>query len=145
MKIQVLNKILGTLVILTNLIFYFPWTIEIIKSKGGGEGWGLIFLPLTFYFHLFIVTGIMGWLSIDRLSNKIVKVTLMTILFLLGLLTIIFIGWLAVAIVGLIIIGLFSLVGLTIHKTIKIEQTLLLTNIIGLLLMAAVKILLHIY
>lgn len=144
MKIQVLNKILGTFVTLTNLIFYIPWTIEIIKSKGGGEGWGLIFLPLTLYFHLFIVTGIFGWLSVDRLNNKIVKATLMTILFLLGLLTIIFIGWVAVAIIGLIIVGYFSLVGLTIHKTIKIEQTLLLTNTIGLLLMTVVKILLNI-
>jgi hypothetical protein len=145
MKIQVLNKILGTLVILTNLIFYIPWTLEIIKSKGGGEGGGLLFLPLTFCFHLFFVTGIFGWLSIDRLNSKIVKVTLVTILFLLALLTIINIGWVAASILGLLILGFFSLIGMTIHKKIKIEQTLLLTNIIGILLMTLVKILLNIY
>jgi hypothetical protein len=145
MKIQILNKIFGTLVILTNLIFYIPWTLEIIKSKGGGEGWGLLFLPLTFCFHLFIVTGIFGWLSVDRLNSKIVKVTIMTILFLIALLTIINIGWVAAAILGLVILGFFSLIGLTIHKKIKFELTLLLTNIIGILLMTSVKILLNIY
>jgi hypothetical protein len=143
MKIQVLNKLFGTLVILTNLIFYIPWTLEIITSKGGSEGWGLLFLPLTFCFHLFILTGIFGWLSIDKFNSKIVKATLMTILFLLGLLTIINIVWVAPAVIGLLIMVFFSLIGLTIHKKIKIEQTILLTNIIGILFMTTVKILLN--
>ncbi len=145
MKIQILNKIFGTLVILINLIFYIPCTFEIIKSKGGGEGLGLLFLPLTFCFHLFIVTGIFGWLSVDRLNSKIVKVTIITILFLIAMLTVITIGWVAAAILGLVILVFFSLIGLTIRKIIKIELTLLLTNIIGILFMTSVKILQYIY
>jgi hypothetical protein len=145
MKIQILNKVFGTLVILTNLIFYVPWTLEIFKSNGGGEGWGLLFLPLTFCFHLFIVTGFFGWLNVDRLNSKIVKTTIMIILFLLALLTIINIGWVATIILGLVILGFFFLIALTIHKKIKIEQTLLLTNIFGVFLMTSVKILLRIY
>lgn len=145
MKIQVLNKIFGTLVILTNLIFFIPWTWEIIDSEGGEEGWGLLFLPLNFSFHLFIVTGVFGWLSADRLNTKFLKATIMTILFLLGLLSIINISWLTTAVIGLIIIVFFALIGLTMHKKLNIEQTLLFTNIIGVLLMTTAKKLLNIY
>ena len=144
MKIQLLNKIFGTLVILTNLIFYIPLTLEIIGSKGGGGGWGLLFLPLTFCFHLFIVTGIFSWLSIDRLNRKPVKVIIMAILIFIGLLTIINMIWAKTVVIGIIIIGYFALIGLTIHKKVKIEQALLLTNLAGFLLMITVKQLLNI-
>lgn len=145
MKLQVLNKIFGALVILINFIFFIPWTWKIIDTKGGKEGWGLLFLPLNFSFHLFIVTGVFGWLSTDKLNTKFAKATIMTILFLLGLLSIINISWLTTAIIGLIIIVFFALIGLTMHKKLNIEQTLLFTNIIGVLFMTTVKILLNIH
>jgi hypothetical protein len=144
MNIRVLNKIFGTLVILTNLIIYIPWTWKIIKTKGGEEGWGLLFLPLTFSFHLFVLTGIFGWLRFESANSKFVKTTLIAILFLLGLLTLINITWVKITFLALITIGLLTFAVLTIQKKLTVEWTILIVNIIGTLLMAAVKYLLNI-
>jgi len=144
MKTRGLNKILGTLVILINLVFYIPRTWKIIASAGGTEGWGLLLLPLTFFFHLFIVTGAFGWLRAERLNSKPIKATLMAVLFLQGLFTIVNIFWVRTAIIGVIALEFFALISLTIYKKLKIEQTLLIANITGLFLMSMVKILLRI-
>ena len=144
MNIRILNKVFGTLVIVTNLFIYIPWTWEIIKTNGGGEGWGLLFLPLTFSFHLFILTGIFGWLRFENVNSKFVKTTLITILFLLGLLTFINIGWAIVTFLALITIGFFALAALTIQKKLAVEQTILIVNIIGTVLMTTVKFVLNV-
>ena len=129
MKTRVLNKILGALVISINLVFYIPGTWKIIASAEGTEGWGLLLLPLTFFFHLFIVTGVFGWLRAERLNSKPIKATLMTVLFLQGLFTIVNIFWVRTAIIGVIAVEFFALIGLTIYKKLKIEQTLLIARV----------------
>jgi hypothetical protein len=144
MNVQFLNKLFGTLALLTNLIIYIPWTLDIIKTNGGVEGWGFMFLPLTFSFHLFILTGIFGWLRFENVNNKFVKTTLVTMLFLLGLLTFVNIGWATIIVLALIAIGFFALAVLTIQKKLAIEQTVLIVNIIGIVLMTTVKLLLNI-
>jgi hypothetical protein len=144
MNIRVLNKIFGALVILANLIIYIPWTWEIIKTNGGGEGWGLLFLPLTIGFHLFVLTGIFGWLRFESKNSKFVKTTLIAILFLLGFLSLINIGWVTITFLALITIGFFSFAVLTIQKKLTVERTILIVNIIGISLMATVKFLLNI-
>jgi hypothetical protein len=143
MNFQLLNKISGTVAIILSLTIFTPWTWEIIKTGGGSEGWGLLFLPITICFHLFIITGIFAWLKPDLQNDKRVKTALIIILFVLGLLTIVSIGWVMTALVALLIVAFFALTGLTIHKKLRVEQTLLITNIIGSIIMATTKILLE--
>ena len=83
---------------------------------------------MYFCFHLFIVTGIFGWLSVERLNTKAIRVSLTVLMFLQA----------PISLVN-VIIGF-----LTIYKKIKIEQALLITNIIGFAIMVLVKIVMNI-
>lgn len=129
------NKIFGFLAIGLNCIIYLPWSFEIITTGGGSEGWGLLFLPLTFTFHLFCLTGLIGFFNKEAFSKKTVRLCLFLIWFLICLLALISIGWESV----ILFVIFLLLVMLTIHKRIKIEHSVLLTNIFGSILMTVFK------
>jgi hypothetical protein len=131
------NKVFGLLAIGLNCFIYLPWSFEIITAGGGSEGWGLLFLPLTFTFHLFCITGLIGFLNKEAFNHKAVKLCLVMIWFLLFLLALISIRWEKVIWVMIFLM----LVVLTIHKRIRIECSVLLTNIFGSILMLVFKIL----
>lgn len=142
-ELKNINKIIGATTIGLNIFIYIPWTWEIIMTGGGNEGWGLIFLPTTFAFHLFIITGIFSFLDNERLNKKIFKTTLLSIWFLLSLITLINFGWIATLVMATVIIIFFSLIGLTVHRKLNIEKSILITNSVGSLGMIATQLLLN--
>jgi hypothetical protein len=143
MNVQLLNKISGTIAIILNFTIFTPWTWEIIKTGGGDEGFDYMFLPLTISFHLFILTGIFAWLKSDIQNDRRVKTALIIILYILSLSTIVIIGWVMSVLVAISLVAFFPLTGLTNLKNLKVEQTLLKTNIIGSIIMSVSKILLE--
>ena len=61
-----ISRILGTTIILTNIIYFIPWTIDIIKSGGGSWGYGLILLPITGATHILLIPATMTWINKDE-------------------------------------------------------------------------------
>lgn len=112
-------------------------------TGGGNEGWGLIFLPTTFAFHLFIITGAFAFIDKERLNKKNFKTTLVTIWFLLSLITLINFGWIAILVMAIVTIVFFSLIGLTVHGKLNVEKSILITNSVGSTGMIATKLLLN--
>lgn len=135
MYIHLLNKIVGSISIILNLIIFIPLTIEIIATGGGYQSWGIFLLPLTFSMHLFIITGIFAWLKPDSQNKKRVKTTLNSILILVGCMTLV----LGTIISKVLSILFFALFGMTVYKKIRVEYILLIVNIIGSLLMILFK------
>jgi hypothetical protein len=56
-----ISRTLGIILILINLIYFIPWTIEIVKSGGGSWGFGLLLLPITIVTHLFTIPATLTW------------------------------------------------------------------------------------
>ena len=56
---RTLNKIIAILVIILNLIFYLPLTVQLIMSQGGPMGFGLLILPLSLLVNLFLIPAIL--------------------------------------------------------------------------------------
>lgn len=64
--IIVLNQIIVTLIILFNVIWFFPASYEILKEKGGPMGFGLLILPMLFVLHMFLIPAIVSILSKNK-------------------------------------------------------------------------------
>lgn len=56
-----ISRLLGTVIILANLGFFIPLTIETLKSGGGGFGYGLLLLPINAITHLLLIPAILTW------------------------------------------------------------------------------------
>lgn len=133
MNVSLFNKIAGSLAILLNAFIYIPITVDIISTGGGYQGWGLLFLPLTFAVHSFLLTGVFAWLKPEIQDGKRVKVSIITMSVVLGLFTLI----LRRIDFALLFLGL---VGLIISKKIQVQQALLIMNCVGALIMIVVKL-----
>lgn len=142
-RLNQINRIIGTTAIGLNIIIYIPLTWDIIKTGGGSEGFGLLILPTSLAFHLFIFTGVFAFIDNEKLSRRNYKVTLMTIWFLLCLITLINFGWITTIVVAIVIVTFFGLIGLTVHQKLNVEKSILITNAIGLLGMLVVQLLLN--
>jgi hypothetical protein len=58
---KIMSRVCGTILILINALYFIPLTIQILRSAGGGFGYGL--LPITFIFHLFIIPSVATWIK----------------------------------------------------------------------------------
>jgi hypothetical protein len=56
---MLLNKFISSLIIVLNILFFIPMSIEIIINGGGPFGFGLLLLPFTFFIHIFFITSLM--------------------------------------------------------------------------------------
>jgi hypothetical protein len=63
---KIWNRVTGTILILINVLYFFPVTFQIVKSGGGAFGYGMIVLPITIFAHLFVIPSIMTWTRKDR-------------------------------------------------------------------------------
>ena len=64
-----ISRLLGIILITTNLIYFIPWTIEIVKSGGGSWGLGLLLLPITIATHILLVPATLTWINNDEKQN----------------------------------------------------------------------------
>lgn len=68
------SKALASVVIIANLFYFIPFTIEIIISGGGPMGFGLALLPFLFLIHLLIIPSLYVFrIEIKTLIQKIQK------------------------------------------------------------------------
>jgi hypothetical protein len=63
---QKISRILGTILILINIGYFVPLTIQIVRSGGGALGYGLLPLPVMIVTHLFLIPAILTWTNKDR-------------------------------------------------------------------------------
>jgi len=60
---KIWSRVCGTILIIINLLYFLPITLEVIKSGGGGFGYGMILLPITIVSHLFIAPAVTTWIK----------------------------------------------------------------------------------
>ena len=58
-----ISRILGTILILINLIYFIPLTIKIVISNGGSWGYGFVALPITIVSNLFAIPATLTWID----------------------------------------------------------------------------------
>lgn len=52
--------ITGIILLVSNMVFFMPMTFSVLRSGGGGFGYGLLLLPITTVAHLYIIPGIIS-------------------------------------------------------------------------------------
>ena len=57
MNLNILSKVISILIILLN-IYFVPLTVKQIYTGGGAMGYGLLLIPFTLTFNLFLITAI---------------------------------------------------------------------------------------
>ncbi|MEO9872147.1 hypothetical protein [Ekhidna sp.] len=50
----------GIILIISNMVFFVPMTFSVLRSGGGGFGYGLLLLPITIVAHLYIIPGVIS-------------------------------------------------------------------------------------
>ena len=71
-NMNAISKTLAILVIGINIYPCIPNTFGIIKSQGGGFGYGLLLLPILFIVHLSLISAFLTFFK--KLSNEIALV-----------------------------------------------------------------------
>lgn len=75
-----ISRILGTIVILANLGFFIPLTIETLLSGGGSFGYGLLLLPISIITHVLLIPAVLTWTNrTDKYKGFLVTNLLSTI------------------------------------------------------------------
>lgn len=136
-RLAFINKPIGALTIGLNIFIYIPWSWGIIQTGGGSQGWGLIFLPGSLFFHLFVVTGIFAWLGKHRLQQKVVRTTVLFVWIMLCLSLMLYFGWLGTLLVAIGFLALYLPFRNDWHMKLRTEQSILLLNMAGAALMIA--------
>jgi hypothetical protein len=54
-----INKFISSVIIILNVLFFIPKSVEIVINGGGPFGFGLLLLPFTFFIHIFFITSLM--------------------------------------------------------------------------------------
>lgn len=156
MSLQVINKIVGSVSILLNLAVFFPFTWQILYMVGVGqtgsfEDLEIVFFHVVLYFNLFILTGILAWFNSGLKNDKRIKTALTAILFILIIWALriwTLEAWkymgreihsVATSLTIILMAIFLALIGLMLYKKLKIGQTLLITNIVGIVIMLILK------
>jgi hypothetical protein len=58
LTLRLTNIIFSIAAVIFQSILIIPWTIATFKSDGGAEGWGYLFLPLTFSLHFLLLSSL---------------------------------------------------------------------------------------
>jgi hypothetical protein len=64
--------ITSLIIILINIILFFPLTFRIIIESGGPMGYGLLILPFLIIFHLLIIPVIISLSKGNKSSNSLI-------------------------------------------------------------------------
>lgn len=68
MEFKIPNRVIATIIILTN-IYFVPINFTIIKETGGPMGYGLLMLPILLSTNLLLITA--GLTFIDKFKNSV--------------------------------------------------------------------------
>jgi hypothetical protein len=60
-KMRIWGRVTGTVLIIINILYFLPLTVQILKAGGGPFGYGFLVLPITIVAHLFLIPSIMTW------------------------------------------------------------------------------------
>lgn len=71
MKIQILNKAAGLLLILLSISVTISLTIKTFVTGGGTWGFGIVGIPILLPLSAYIIFGIAGWIENEALKRKI--------------------------------------------------------------------------
>lgn len=124
------NKIIGGLLVLSNVCYFIPKTINVIWTGGKPMGYGLLIVPMLISLHAFLLSGLLAFIDRDRYprTSAILFSISLILLFLGGLLSL-FIP----------IIALFTVIPTLLLATFGIskysDRRLTVLNICGLLTM----------
>ena len=99
-------KLLLPLILIGMNAFYFlPYSIKIINTGGGPEGWTLLLLPITLSFNVFLISGPVLWINENKtVIYKFILYFSMTCLAVTGLMNVVFRNPFGIATVLLIIL-----------------------------------------
>ncbi len=121
------NKIIGGILVLGNILYFIPQTIKLISTGGGPMGYGILIIPLFLSINAFLFTGILAFIKRDTFprTSAMLFIISLTLLFIGGLLSF-----------TIPIIALFTMVPtlllLILGITKASEKNLLALNICGL-------------
>ena len=71
MRIRIINKIAGLLLILLSMSVVIPLSIITIKTGGGTSGFGIIGLPVLLPLSAYLLFGIAAWLKFEARQRRI--------------------------------------------------------------------------
>lgn len=57
------NKVLGALILISNILFFIPQSVDVIKTNGGAMGFGWIAFPFLIFINLFTIPAILSFLK----------------------------------------------------------------------------------
>jgi hypothetical protein len=121
------NKILGGFLVLSNIFYFIPWSIELLRTGGGPMGFGLLIIPLFVSIHAFLFTGILPFIP----HAKYPQVT--ATLFRFGLILMFFGGLLSFFIPVIALFTLIPTIILAIFASVNpVEKSLIIVNFCGL-------------
>lgn len=63
MNCKIVNKIFGSVIIVSNLLFFIPLNIKNIYSGGGPMGIGLLAIPFLVLIHSFLIPACLAFKS----------------------------------------------------------------------------------
>lgn len=56
-----ISRVLGTIILIFNLVFFIPLTMTMLYSGGGRFGYGMVLLPINVINHLLLIPAILTW------------------------------------------------------------------------------------
>ncbi len=59
---------LSSIIIISNLFFFIPFTIKVFSSRGGPFGFGLLLIPIIFISHLNLIPAV---LALKSYQNRV--------------------------------------------------------------------------
>jgi len=72
MELKVPNRVIATIIILTN-IYFVPLNYSVIRDAGGPMGYGLLMLPILLSTNILLITA--GLTFKDKFKNSIFLLT----------------------------------------------------------------------
>ena len=88
MELKLQNRVIATIIILTN-IYFIPLNYSVIRDAGGPMGYGLLMLPVLLSTNFLLITAVLGFK--DKYKNSV----LLFVINCIGLLWNLFWLWLA--------------------------------------------------
>jgi hypothetical protein len=65
------TRIIAVLILILNAFFFLPETVDILKTNGGGMGFGWLILPFVIFLNSFVVPALLSFTKKFKESNAI--------------------------------------------------------------------------